>query len=101
MSYEIMAAVAAALRVHSEGSGCHAGMRARVHGMATQQHTLTRRCSIAALGLGLGIKGCQRCISSAIFIVAIIISETVEAIAVGGSQFVQARQLQLLVRAAE
>jgi hypothetical protein len=58
-----------------------------MHDMVTQ-HILTRRCSIAVLGLGLGIKGCRRSVGSAVFFFIIIVSETVEAVAVGRRWFV-------------
>jgi hypothetical protein len=54
--------------------------RARLHGTVTQ-HTLTSMRSIAALGLGLGIKGHRRRICSTAFVV-IVATEAVEAVTV-------------------
>jgi hypothetical protein len=57
-----------------------------MHGMAgmpgtVTQHTLTHRCSIAALGLGFGTKGPRQWVASAGAVVAIV-AETAKAVAV-------------------
>jgi cell division protein FtsX len=69
-----------------------AGLHAHVRGTLTQ-HTLTHRRSIAALSLGLGMKGARRWITSTgivfVAIAILVVSETVQVVAVARRRFMQ------------
>jgi hypothetical protein len=62
------------------------------------QRALARRRSIAAHGLGLGMKGSRRwVISICACIAAVVVAQTVKAVAVVRGRFAQVRRSQVLV----